>query len=153
METRVVGRFSQKDFFAGLVFIGFGAIGLFVGRHYPMGTAARMGSGYFPLVLSGLLVLLGGVIVTRSFLMAPDRVGHIAFRPLTFVLGAAAVFAFLVDSAGLVLSTAALIFLSRLGGSGFRPLEILMLVVVLTGLAVSVFVLGLGLPMSICITG
>ena len=153
MEKRTVGRFSQKDFFAGLVFICFGAIGLFVGRHYPMGTAARMGSGYFPLVLSGLLLLLGGVVITRSFLMAPDRVGRIAFRPLTFVLGAAAAFAFLVDSAGLILSTAVLIIMSSLGSRGFRPLEILMLVVLLTGLAVSVFVLGLGLPMSIWITG
>jgi hypothetical protein len=153
MKAGTVGLGSRRDFFAGLVFIGFGAIGLIVGRHYPVGTAARMGPGYIPMVLSGLLLLLGGVIVARSFLMTPDRVSRMAFRPLILVSGAAVVFALLVDSAGLVLSTAALIILSRLGSSDFSPWEILMLVLLLTGLAVSVFVLGLGLPMSIWIPG
>jgi putative tricarboxylic transport membrane protein len=153
MKTRIDGRFSRKDFFAGLIFIGFGVFGLFVGWHYPVGTAARMGPGYFPMILSGLVLLIGGVIVTRSFFIAADRVGRFAFRPLTFVLGSAAVFAFLLNSAGLVLSTATLIFFSKLGSNNFHPLEILLLIVILTGLAVSVFVLGLGLPMSIWIPG
>ena len=37
-----------KDFFAGLVFLGFGAGAIVIARGYPMGNAMRMGPGYFP---------------------------------------------------------------------------------------------------------
>jgi hypothetical protein len=151
MQLTRSGRFSRKDFAAGVVFLTFGAVGIFYGRHYPMGTAARMGAGYFPMVLSGILLLLGGGILARSFWMQEDRISRIALRPLLFVLGAVASFAVLIDSAGLTLSSGILIVLSSLGGCGFRVREILALMILLTGLSVLVFVVGLGLPISIWI--
>ena len=144
-------RFSQKDFVAGIVFLAFGAVGIICGRHYPMGTAARMGPGYFPMVLSGILLVLGGGILARSFRMQEDRVSRIALRPLLCVLGAVASFAVLIDSAGLIISSGVLIVLSSLGGCGFKVREILLLLLLLTGLSVFVFVVGLGLPISIWI--
>lgn len=151
MRTTGQTRFSQKDFVAGIVFLAFGAVGIFYGRHYPIGTAARMGPGYFPMVLSGILLLLGGWILARSFWMQKDRVSRIAPRPLLFVLGAVAGFAVLIDSAGLIISSGVLIVLSSLGGCGFKVREILLLLILLTGLSVLVFVVGLGLPISIWI--
>ncbi|MDP3832847.1 MAG: tripartite tricarboxylate transporter TctB family protein [Hydrogenophaga sp.] len=82
---------SQKDFFAGLMFtcvgiaFGIGATG------FTVGNAARMGPGYFPLLLGVLLTFLGIVITAQSFRSkAPDGdpIGRIAWRPLGFVLGA-----------------------------------------------------------------
>ena len=50
---------SPKDFGAGLVYVVFGVAAVWIGRDYPFGTGARMGPGYFPSVLGGLLVLFG----------------------------------------------------------------------------------------------
>ena len=46
---------GQQDFWSGLLFVGFGAVALVIGRDYAMGTAMRMGPGYFPMILAGLL--------------------------------------------------------------------------------------------------
>jgi len=142
-------RFSHKDLYAGLAFAGFGVVGLAAGRHYPLGTAVRMGPGYFPMVLSGLLLVLGAAIALRAFFSAPGRVGKLSLRPLVLILGAATLFAMLVETAGLAISSVVLVVASSLGGQGARPLEILILSVFLSGLTVAVFILGLGLPLSI----
>ena len=51
-----------KDFFAGLIFIGFGLVAVIIGSNYSLGTAARMGPGYFPRILGILLILLGAAL-------------------------------------------------------------------------------------------
>jgi hypothetical protein len=50
---------NNKDFLAGSLFIAIGVVAVAVARNYPFGTAMRMGSGYFPSVLGGILILLG----------------------------------------------------------------------------------------------
>ena len=47
---------NQKDFGAGVLYLAFGAVGFYIARDYGMGQASRMGPGYFPTVLSGLLM-------------------------------------------------------------------------------------------------
>lgn len=82
---------SQKDFFAGLMFMAVG-IGFAVGAtNYTVGEAARMGPGYFPLMLGILLALLGALVTFISFrrnVPDGDKVGSFAWRPLGYVLGA-----------------------------------------------------------------
>ena len=54
----------NKDLWAGLMLVGIGAGSMFVARNYPFGTALRMGPGYFPVILGGLLVVFaapGGI--------------------------------------------------------------------------------------------
>lgn len=58
---------NGKDFWAGLMFIGFGLFFFLVARNYNMGTALRMGPAYFPTVLGGMLIVLGAVTTGRSF--------------------------------------------------------------------------------------
>jgi hypothetical protein len=48
-----------KDFYAGLLFVAFGVFAIIIARDYPLGTAARMGPGYFPRLLGMLLIVLG----------------------------------------------------------------------------------------------
>ena len=61
---------APKDFWAGLMFIGFGGFFmLWALAHYQMGTAVRMGPAYFPTVLGGLLVFLGILVLIESFAM------------------------------------------------------------------------------------
>jgi len=58
---------NGKDFWAGLMFAGFGLGFMLVSLNYPMGSAVRMGPAYFPAVLGGLLALLGAVVFFRAF--------------------------------------------------------------------------------------
>ena len=61
---------GPKDFWAGLMFIGFGLFFVvWALTHYQMGTAVRMGPAYFPAVLGGLLAFLGAMVLLESFAM------------------------------------------------------------------------------------
>ncbi len=141
---------NQKDFYAGLVFLLFGGLAVAIARHYPIGTAARMGPGYFPMVLGGILGLLGIGISARSLLGTKgDSVTGWALKPLLFILGGVLAFAFLVDRLGLVLAILVLILLSCLGGEEFRLREVALLLLVLVGLAVGIFFYGLQMPFKV----
>lgn len=140
---------SSKDFYSGLLFIFFGLLAVVVARVYPMGSAIRMGSGYFPTLLGGLLTLLGLIIAARALWASGERVGPLALRPLVFGLGATVAFALMVRSLGLVLATFVLVVISSLGGWEFRLREVTILAFVLTGVAVALFVYSLGLPLSV----
>ncbi|QHE86090.1 tripartite tricarboxylate transporter TctB family protein [Hydrogenophaga sp. BPS33] len=82
---------SQKDFFSGLMFTAVGVAFAIGATNFTIGSAARMGPGYFPLLLGIVLILLGFTITAQSFRSnAPngDPVGRFAWRPLGFIIGA-----------------------------------------------------------------
>jgi hypothetical protein len=61
---------APKDFWAGVMFIGFGLFFMiWAMTHYQMGTAVRMGPAYFPTMLGGLLAFLGALVLFESFAM------------------------------------------------------------------------------------
>jgi len=137
---------ANKDVWAGLSLIVTGAGAFYIAQGYPMGTALRMGAGYFPTVLSGLLVALGAVIMLRG-LRSTDRIeGPVSWRALFILPLALALFGFLVDRAGFVPAMLVIVVGSALAGTEFKLIEVLALAVVLTALSVAVFIYGLGLP-------
>ena len=142
---------SPRDFWAGLMFIAFGLFFLVVAQmNYQMGTAVRMGPGYFPTVLGGLLAVLGLIVLAQSLATEGTAVPTFHFRPLLFILASSLAFAYLLKPLGLVLATAALIFISAYGGHEFKFKEVAILTVVLAIFSVLVFVKGLTLPFPIC---
>ena len=142
---------SPRDFWAGLMFISVGLFFLIVAQmNYQMGTAVRMGPGYFPSVLGGMLAILGGIVLFDSFVMTGPKVAKFHFRPLIFILVSSLAFAYLLKPLGLVLASVALIFISAYGGHEFKWKEVAILTVVLVIFSVLVFVKGLTLPFPIC---
>ncbi|HEX6004118.1 MAG TPA: tripartite tricarboxylate transporter TctB family protein [Burkholderiales bacterium] len=137
---------SQEDFWAGLLFIGFGVLAIVVSRDYPMGSAMRMGPGYFPTHVGALLVLIGAVVSGLSFKIPGGRVTRFAWRPIMLLSVAFAVFGWGMDHIGFVPSLAALVFLCALGGRRFRLLEVIILMIIMVAFGVGVFVYGLELP-------
>ncbi len=137
---------SPKDFWAGLMFIGFGLLFLFLSRNYQMGSAMRMGPAYFPTVLGGLVAVIGGILFCQSLVMRGSKVPMISFRPIFFILLSLLVFSYLLKPIGLVLALALLVVVSAFAGREFKPKEVIILSVVLIIFSVLVFVKGLGLP-------
>jgi putative tricarboxylic transport membrane protein len=138
---------SPKDFWAGLMFIGFGLFaGIWALANYQMGTAVRMGPAYFPIVLGGLLAFLGFLVLIEGFAMEGPPVPKMSMRPLILISVACVVYGYIMKPAGLVIATAALVFISAFGGHEFKWREVTILYVILIIFSVLVFVKGLTLP-------
>lgn len=138
-----------KDFWSGVLFIGFGAFALIHGTKYTIGTAARMGPGYFPRILGLLLIVLGALILWRAFRRQGDPVPRWKWRPTLLVLGGVVLFGAIVRPLGMALSTVLLIVVASAASHEFRPRESLIAGVLLAALAVGVFVVGLSLQLPI----
>ena len=157
---------SQQDWWAGLMFIGFGlffvvfslgtpeVIDKIVGTRlingYQMGSSVRMGPAYFPVVLGGLLATLGLLVLFDSIVEKGPDVAKFHFRPLIFVAVSSLAFAYLLKPLGLVFASAALVFIAAYGGHEFKWKEVAMMTAVLIVFSVLVFVKGLTLPFPIC---
>jgi hypothetical protein len=137
---------SPKDFWAGLMFIAFGLFFAVAARNYEVGSAIRMGPGYFPSVLGGLMAVIGGIVFFQSLVVQGEKVPAMSFRPLFFVALSLALFGYLIKPIGLVLALAVLVVFSAFAGHEFKVKEVLLLSVVLIVLSVLVFVKALTLP-------
>ena len=142
---------SPRDFWAGAMFAGCGAF--FVAwsfAQYQMGSAVRMGPGYFPAVLGGLLFLLGAGVIAKSLATGGPRVAPFHFRPLVLVCLSVLAYGYLMQPGGLVVATAAAVFIGALAGHEFRWKEVSVLALVLVLFSWLVFVKGLTLPFPMC---
>lgn len=143
-----VGLTQNKDFLSGLMFMAIGALGLYMALDYPMGSALRMGPGYFPNVLSGLLMLAGIYCLIHGLLKSEEMKiqGNWSVRALIILPTSAIVFGLLMEHTGLIPALIALIFVSAYAGPEFRFKEVLMLAIGLTIVCTGLFIYGLGLP-------
>jgi hypothetical protein len=137
---------SPKDFWAGLMFIGFGLFFLVVARNYQMGSAVRMGPAYFPTVLGGIMAVLGAIILFQSMMFDGPKVPKLSFKPIFFISLGLLLFGYLLKPIGFVLAIAVLVFVSAFGGHEFKTKEVAILAIVLVVFSVLVFVKGLTLP-------
>ena len=137
---------SPQDFWAGLLFIAFGLFFLVVARNYQMGTAVRMGPGYFPTVLGGIMAVLGLVVLITSLTVKGPNVPKLSFKPIFFISLGLILFGYLLKPVGFVLAVVILVFVSAFGGHEFKLKEVSILTVVLVIFSVLVFVKGLTLP-------
>jgi len=137
---------QNRDFLAGLMFIVIGAGAMFMARDYPFGSALRMGPGYFPTVLGGLVVL-GGIVVFIEGLVKPQNIGRTwSVRALIILPLSALVFGLLMEHAGFVAAVFLLCMLAALASPEFHLKEQVILAAALTFGCVSLFIWGLGLP-------
>lgn len=142
---------NEKDLGAGLLYIAFGAVGFYIAREYGMGQASRMGPGYFPTVLSSLLMLFGAAAVLRSFVSKqPDQIGGFAWKAMLFVCGSTALFGFLLVPLGLIIALVALCLVSAAASQYFKfEWKAVAALIVLVVFCALVFAKGLGVPMPL----
>jgi hypothetical protein len=137
---------NNRDFWAGIMLIATGAAAILVARNYAFGTTLRMGPGYFPSVLGGLLCLFGLYLVAAGLRRNEKMSSNWSLRALIVLPLALVLFGLLMEHAGFIPAMMVLIFGSALAGSEFKLIEVALLAVGLTAFSVVLFIWGLGLP-------
>jgi hypothetical protein len=131
-----------KDFLTGVMFLVFGGTAMVMSAGLTIGTAAKMGPGYFPFALGAFLAALGGVILWRG-LMGAKGVSQwpaVQLKPLAIVLLSVVLFGQMLRPLGLLLSTAGLVVLASRASHEFRWPEALLNAAVLVAIVLLVFV-------------
>ena len=162
---------SERDFWAGLMFIAVGVIFAIGATNYSMGPAcpptdhcaanlwarlsqlsAHPGAGYFPLGLSIILAVLGAVVLFKALTIETeggDKVGSFAWRPLVIIIVAISVFGVMLEPVGLIITVPVLILIASLAGDEFHWKGVLAAAVVLTIGSWAIFVWGLKLTIPV----
>jgi hypothetical protein len=142
-------RHDKRNFLGGLLLVGFGLGALLIARTYSMGTAFRMGSGYFPVLLSSLLIVIGMIVTALAFKSSEVKLPKVAWRPLIMVSAAVAIFGLILKGTGLLMATFVMVVVSRLARPGYSWKETLVLSVLLSVLFAVVFYFGLRIQMPL----
>lgn len=140
---------APKDFWAGFLYVALGGGAIYLARDYGLGSALKMGPGYFPTLLGGVLVAIGVISLLRSFVVSGEPVSGFAGKGLILVLAATLLAGLLIRNAGLVAALPLLIVVSAYASVRFRWGPTLALAVGLTLFCSLVFVKGLGIPMPL----
>ena len=151
---------SQKDFYSGLMFMSVGGAFAWGATNYSIGTGARMGPGYFPLLLGGLMALVGLTITVKALLAgAPDgdKIGKWAWRPLVYILAANLAFGVLLaglpsiglPAFGLIIAIYALTVIASMAQADWQLKTSLMLATVLAIGSYLIFSVALKLPFPV----
>lgn len=147
----MTARYSLKNLLAGLIFVGFGLAFGYAASNYQIGTALRMGPGYFPIILAVIMVVLGAIIVVQSFLSGTDEIplGQVPWRGLVLLIGALVFFGFTVRGLGLLPSLFVTVFLAGFASRSNGLVGAFVLAVGLTTLCMVIFIWALGLPLPL----
>ncbi len=151
---------SQKDFFAGLMFMGVGVAFAWGATTYNVGTGARMGPGYFPLMLGIMLALIGVVITFKALVVETvggDKIGKWAWKPLFYIIAANVVFGMLLaglpainfPAFGMIVAIYALTFIASIAEPGWKFKTTFILATVLAIGSYLAFVLALKLQFPV----
>lgn len=151
---------SQKDFYSGLLYTVVGAAFAYGATSYNVGTAARMGPGYFPLLLGSLLAIIGGIIIFKSLVVETptgDRVGSWAWKPLSFIIAGNLLFGVLLGglpsiklpAMGLIVAIYGTTLVVSMAGDKFKLKEVLILATVLSVLSYLAFIVLLKLQFPV----
>jgi len=139
---------SERDFWSGLMFIVVGVVFAVGAGNYSLGSSARPGPGYFPLLLSIIMAILGAIVLFKSLTIETeggDKIGAFAWKPLTVIVVAIAVFGALLPRLGMVVTIPILIVITSLAGDEFGWKGVAANSVVLTFGSWVIFVWGLKL--------
>src|SRR5262245_66508354 len=107
---------APKDFWSGVMFCGFAVVGILAARGYSLGSAGKMGPGYFPLLLGGVLAGLGAILIVRSIAGGGEPLVRFSLPPLGVVVVAGCLFGAMIGPLGLVVSLAVLAVLAAAAG-------------------------------------
>jgi putative tricarboxylic transport membrane protein len=138
---------SPQDLGAGVVFVLIGLAGLYFGRELAFGTAARMGPGYFPTLLSILILAIGIIVAIRGLTTDGPPIEPVQLRPIAMIVAAILIFGVLIGVVGLALTALLLTVFAAYARREVKLTETILLGAGLAAFTVAVFVYLLGQPL------
>ncbi len=138
-----------RDVWAGLLIMALGGLASWLAGNLAMGQAVRMGPGYVPRILAGVVVALGAIVCVRGLVNGAVLAGSWALGPLAVIVASIVAFGFLIDRLGLVTASIVLVVIARVAAGGKRPVETVALALALAAFAAATFVGLLGLPFKL----
>ena len=97
---------DNAGLWSGLLFIGTGAAAIVMAADFRLGSALRMGPGYFPAALGGILILLGIVVLAKGLKDPQPILGRWSLRALVLLPLSLVLFGVLMEYAGFVPASA-----------------------------------------------
>jgi hypothetical protein len=141
----IMGIKKHNDFWAGAMFAAFGMFFAVIGRQYAIGTAANMGAGYFPRLLSLILILIGMVLLLNSVFTkaSGEKVDKFDLRTIILILGPVLLFGLLLQPLGMIVSLFLVIVVSSYASHEFKWRSTVINAVILILMCVVIFVWSL----------
>lgn len=138
---------NQRDFGAGIMYMVIGLFFAILATQYPMGTAAKMGPGYFPFFLGILMFLLGVLVLLQSFSAkaAIESIPKFNWRIIAQITGSVVLYGLLLPRLGFLVAVVVLVLVSASASKEFTWKGSLINAGFLVAFTYSVFVLGLKL--------
>ena len=138
---------NQRDFGAGIMYMVIGLFFAIMATQYPMGSAAKMGPGYFPFFLGILMALLGALVLVRSIRATAtiESIPKFNWRVIGLITGSVVLYGVLLPTMGFVVAVFVLVFMSASASHEFHWKGTLVNATFLIIFTYSVFVLGLKL--------
>ena len=140
---------SPQDFGAAMLFLAIGIAGIYFGQDLTFGTASRMGPGYFPTLLSIVIVLIGAIVGLKSLAIDGPPIEPTKLRPILFILLAILAFGYLIEQIGLAITATGLAIFAAYARRDVNLKETVVLAVGLSLFAIVVFAYALGQPLPI----
>ena len=138
---------NQLDFGAGIMYMVIGLFFTIMATQYPMGTAAKMGPGYFPFFLGIIMTLLGLFVLIRSLSAkaAIESIPKFNWRIIGLITGSVVLYGILLPTMGFIVAVFVLVFMSASASHEFHWKGTLVNASFLIIFTYSVFVVGLKL--------
>lgn len=142
-------RGSRPDLLASATLMGLGGVALCSSQDLNFGSAAMMGPGFMPVVVSSLVILLGAVVGLAGLFKAAEAIDKVRLRPLLILLSAVGGFAIAAEMAGFLIASAGLIIFGSMADREWRLREVVVSSIVLTLFGLVVFIYGLDVQMPV----
>ena len=140
------GQFDSTHAICGLTFIALGGFFVYQCLNLELGTAFRMGPGYFPMILAVILTVLGVVVLVQATRVKGEPMGPLALRGMLFILPAPVFFGLTVRGLGFVPSLFFTALIAAFASTRMKPGMALVLALAITIFSAAVFSYALGLP-------
>lgn len=138
--------FDTTNAICGALFVAAGGFFAIQSLGLDLGTTLRMGPGYFPLLLSGVLVLLGAIILVQAVRVEGEPIEPFAWRGMLFILPAPVFFGLTVRGLGFAPALFLTAFIACFASRRMNVIYAIILSLLLTIFSIAVFSYGLGLP-------
>ena len=139
-------RIDLANGLSGAIFICTGAFFAVQAYALGIGSAMQMGSGFFPMLLSIVLIVLGLVLILRGLRAESEPVGEFAVRGILLILPSPIVFGLTINTLGFMPALFLTCFVACFASVRMTVVMAVLVSAAVTTFSIIVFSYALNLP-------